>query len=135
MHVCSYDVSGQGMELGLVGRGDMPTAEVIGDGVGVTGNVLCPEFEIVECGQEPDLAEASLHARNSGTARVESRDAVCIVTMEEETLSPKAISPELESYHDSAELKGVDVVTKGRHDSVREQCVEKESLEESAGSC
>ena len=54
--MCSYDVSGQGMELGLVGRGDMPTAEVIGDGVGATGNVLCAEFEIVECGQEPDLA-------------------------------------------------------------------------------
>jgi len=54
--------------------------------------------------------------------------------MEEETLSPKAISPELESYRDSEELKGVDVVTKGRHDSVRERCVE-ESLEESAGSC
>ena len=135
MHVCSYDVSGQGMELGLVGRGDMPTAEVIGDGVGATGNVLCAESEIVECGQEPDLAETSLHARNSGTAGVESRDAVCVVAMEEETLSPKAISPELESYHDSEELKGVDVMTKGRHDSVRERCVEKESLEESAGSC
>ena len=118
-----------------MGRGDMPVAEVIGDGVGATGNVLCAEFEIVECRQEPDLAEASLHARNSGTAGVESRDAVCVVAMEEETLSPKAISPELESYHDSEELKGVDVVTKGHHDSVRERCVEKESLEESAGSC
>ena len=68
------------------------------------------EFEIIECGKKPDLTEASLHGRNSGTASVESQDTVCIVAIEEETLSPKAISPELESYHDSEELNGVDVV-------------------------
>ena len=70
VHACSYGAGGQGKELSLVRRGDMPTAEVIGDGVGATRNVLCAEFKVVKSGQEPDLTEASLHAMNSGAAGV-----------------------------------------------------------------
>ena len=81
MHLRSNEVSGQGKELGLVRRGDMPAAEVIGDGVGAAGNVLGTEFKIAESGQKPDLPKTSLHARCSGAARVESQDAVCVVTM------------------------------------------------------
>lgn len=68
--MCSYKVSGQRMKLGFVRRGDAPRAEKIGNGVGATGNVLHAQFKLVECGQEPDLAEASLLARNSEMAGV-----------------------------------------------------------------
>jgi len=40
MDVCSDKVSGQGMELGLVIRGSVPTAEVVGDDIIATGDVF-----------------------------------------------------------------------------------------------
>ena len=65
---CSDEVSGQGVKLGLVKWGGVPTAEMVGDGVVAAWDVLCSQLEIEDGGQEPNLPEAGLHARGAGAA-------------------------------------------------------------------
>lgn len=65
--MCCYEIRSQGS------AGELPTAEVVGDGTVVIRHVFCLLLKFVKSGQKPDIPWTSLHARGSEMAWVYSR--------------------------------------------------------------
>ena len=63
VHGCGIKVSGEGVKLGLMRWGTMPTTEVVSDGVVAAQNMLSLKIKIVNnADRNLNLPETSLHS-------------------------------------------------------------------------